>query len=87
MKGVNYIEGRQGQWWAKVQYDDGIIERVPCVHGLYWSVGNHYHDSWERRPELMRTKKFAEHAEMLRTLKRCVVTDSTWYQITRSVVS
>jgi hypothetical protein len=72
MRYVTSIKGRQGQWYAEVEYSDGTRENVPCVHGACWPAGNHYHDPWHKRRDLWSTKKFDEHREMLLTKKRCI---------------
>jgi hypothetical protein len=82
-KRVSHIKGNQGVWNAKVEYDDGSVEILACVHDRCWVSGNHYHDAWDgpRAKIARKTKKFRDHVELMRTRKRVIVTSNETHGI------
>src|SRR6516225_9246141 len=70
---VKNIRGRQGDWNALVEYDDGSTETLPCVHDHFWREGREYHDLWNGA-DLRHTNKFQTHMELMRSKRRVVMT-------------
>jgi hypothetical protein len=62
------ISGERGTWSAKVTWEDGSLERLPCAHKYFWTKGKHYFDplNWSnggppvalREPKLQRCASF-----------------------------
>jgi hypothetical protein len=69
------ITGRQGDWNARVEYDDGSIEELACVHDRFWREGRAYHDPWEGA-HLRNSQKFQKHLELMRSKQRVVMTSN-----------
>jgi hypothetical protein len=67
------ITGRQGDWTAMVQYDDGSTEALACAHDRFWREGRQYHDPWNGG-DMRHTKKFEKYIELMQSKKRVVMT-------------
>jgi hypothetical protein len=63
----------RGKWTVPVQYDDGSMHELPCIHRRF-TRGLNYNDP--ELTEYWHLAKWAPYWELLRTTKRAVLTIS-----------
>ena len=76
-KGWIHISGERGTWSAKVTWEDGTVERLPCAHQYFWTNGRGYHDplDWEGGPkQALQDSKMKNWIAMARATNRVILT-------------
>jgi hypothetical protein len=71
------ILGERGTWSAKVTWEDGTVERLPCAHQYFWTGGRGYHDplDWDGGPEqALQDSRMKNWIAMARETSRVILT-------------
>jgi hypothetical protein len=71
------ISGERGTWSAKVTWEDGTVERLPCAHQYFWTNGRGYHDplNWEGgREQALKDSRMKNWIAMALETNRVILT-------------
>jgi hypothetical protein len=74
LKAVDFT-GQHGSWHARVDYNDGTSENLPCVHDYFWKNGGGgaYYMDPDQTPTC-NGKESLKHWDNLRKMRRVILT-------------
>jgi hypothetical protein len=74
------IKGEHGTWSAKVEWEDGSVERLPCAHEYFCQPmrpGMRYHDplAWDNGPpQALQDSRMKNWLALVRETNRVILT-------------